>query len=378
MNNSSNKSVKTVWYITGSVLIFSFIAMKKLMHEPLPLNTTEEEVNYNMPRPDAFIPPYDMSGKKIRTRINGGQNQMTTTTPVLKVISDRKAPAKAVAKKDDKKKTKKTAQKNTEAKKVAQLSTRVVDSSLHASIKADLIKNNFAMYSDRNVNNNYYNNSNTDLHKGTKVEKVKMTEAQWKELLYSQPTQTNAQLYLKAWQAGEVQAASYYQLSGSLLKDENGQRQQLGLYLLKQAVTAESFQILVQNYRESTPEALRAQIYSAMKSYSQPAYFAELNKVLIGKDKTSTQFALQILHLALNKTGNSGNVISAQDNQSARSTRSTTTNQSPSLLKTFVPNLQKLASSDDVAVAQTADGLLQEIQSLTTVATVSDLGAEGL
>lgn len=348
------------------------------MHEPLPLNTTEEEVNYNMPRPDAFIPPYDMSGKKIRTRINGGQNQMTTTTPVLKVISDRKAPAKAVAKKDDKKKTKKTAQKNTEAKKVAQLSARVVDSSLHASIKADLVKNNFAMYSDSNVNNNYYNNSNTDLHKDTKEEKVKMTEAQWKELLYSQPTQTNAQLYLKAWQAGEVQAASYYQLSGSLLKDENGQRQQLGLYLLKQAVTAESFQILVQNYRESTPEALRAQIYSAMKSYSQPAYFAELNKVLIGKDKTSTQFALQILHLALNKTGNSGNVISAQDNQSARSTRSATITQSPALLKTFVPNLQKLASSDDVAVAQTADGLLQEIQSLTTVATVSDLGAEGL
>ena len=82
------------------------------------------------------------------------------------------------------------------------------------------------MYSDSNVNNNYYNNSNTDLHKDTKEEKVKMTEAQWKELLYSQPTQTNAQLYLKAWQAGEVQAASYISsvdlcLRMRMVKDNN-------------------------------------------------------------------------------------------------------------------------------------------------------------
>lgn len=373
MKNSSNKSVKTVWYITGSVLIFSFMAMKKLMHEPMSLNTADEEINYNMPRPDAFVPPYDMSGKKIRIKINGSYSQAAnhSVTPVLKVVADRKAPTKTTAKKDDKKKNKKTAQKNSVTKSVAQLSTRVVDSSLHASIKADLVTNNFAMYSERNLNNSYTNNSNIDPHKDIKEEKAKMTEAQWKELLYSQPTQTNAQLYMKAWQAGEVQSASYYQLSGSLLKDESGQRQQLGLYLLKQAVTAESFQVLVQNYRESTPEALRAQIYNAMKAYAQPAYFTELNKVLIGKDKTATQFAFQILHLALNKTGNTGNVISARDN------RSTAVTQSPALLKTFVPNLQKLALSDDVSVSQTAEGLLQEIQSLTTVATVSDLASEG-
>lgn len=370
MNNSSNKSVKTVWYITGSVLVFSFIAMKKLTQETVVLQTTDEEINYSMPRPDAFVPPYDLSGKKIRIRIHGEQ-PAATVAPVLKVVADRKAPAKATSKKDDKKKNKKTAQKKTETTKTAQLTTRVVDSSLHASIKADLIKNNFALMQNNNVNSVYNNNAvfNKDTEKSD--EKVKMTEQQWKELLYAQPTQANAQLYLKAMQGGEVSAASYYKMSDSLLKDENSQRQQLGLYLLKQSVTAESFQVLVQNYRESTPEALRAQIYGAMKVYSQPAYFAELNKVLLSKDKSSTQFALQILQLALSKSGNTGSVIASRDN------RSSAVAQSPSLLKTFVPNLQRLVSSNDVSVSQTADALLLEIQSLTTVATVSELAADG-
>lgn len=366
MNNSSNKSVKTVWYITGSVLVFSFIAMKKLMQEPAYIHTVEEEINYTMPRPEAFIPPYDMSGKKIRTKIHGEQ-VAAATTPVLKVVADRKAPAKIANKKDDKKKNKKTSQKKTETTKTAQLSTRVVDSSLHASIKSDLIKNNFSLNQNNNVNNSYNNNAIVNKDKENKDEKVKMTEQQWKELLYAQPTQANAQLFLKAMQDGEVSSGTYYKMSDSLLKDDNSQRQQLSMYLLKQTVTAESFQVLVQNYRESTPEALRAQIYSAMKVYAQPAYFTELNKVLVSKDKTATQFALQILQLALIKNGNTGGTVVARDN------RSSTVAQSPSLLKTFVPNLQKLVSSNDVLVSQSADNILQEIQSLTTVATVSEL-----
>lgn len=366
MGRHTDSNSKTIWLVAGSVFVFSLIALKQVLHEPQIDTAAVEDLNYEMPRPEAFVPPYDMSGKRVRVHITGQQVQ--NVSPELKVVTDRKplAAQNKQNKKDDKKKkdAKKTAQKKqNDNLRAAVLQTRLVDTSLKSSFNqkvSEAIAN-----VQMNDKNRYqaYNPTKTTNNDVKKEETNKLSDEQWHDLLISQPSQANAQAFVQALQAGELKSsATFYSVAGELLKEQNAEKQQVALYMLKQVVTADSFVVLVQNYRESTPETLRAQIYSAMKVYAQPAYFAELNKVIANKDSAVVQLGLQVLQVALSK--------SSTTSLTSREGRSGAMTQSPTLFKTFVPALQKLTSSENSTLAMNAETMLQQIQSLTTVATI--------
>jgi hypothetical protein len=195
-------------------------------------------------------------------------------------------------------------------------------------------------------------------------DKVKMSVAQWRSLLFGQPTAKNGNAFLAAFQSGDVDDASFHQISEELLADSAVDRQTLGFNLLKATPSVKSFTILLNHYQEKTPEPLRTQISDVLRTYGDVSHFAILSKLLYSTDAHVVQSAQSLLAAAIasrnpQANGNGG----PSSNNIGRDVRSprASANATVAQFNTFVPALRRLITSNDPTVAQQAQSLLDSI-----------------
>ncbi|MGZ5279462.1 MAG: hypothetical protein ACXWC9_05945, partial [Pseudobdellovibrionaceae bacterium] len=150
----------------------------------------------------------------------------------------------------------------------------------------------------------------------------------------------------------------FYQISEELMIDAAADRQKLGFELLKATPSVKSFTVLLNHYQEKTPEPLRSQIYATLKTYGEASRLSILSKLLYSSDARVVQTAQVILAQAL---------ASMQPNQqnSGRDARSPgSTPVAVAQFNSFVPALRRLITSNDAAVSQQAQTLLDSILAL--------------
>ncbi|PIS12146.1 MAG: hypothetical protein COT73_00120 [Bdellovibrio sp. CG10_big_fil_rev_8_21_14_0_10_47_8] len=354
--------------IMVSLVALSFYTLKKSWKEQTVESPLTEDLSYEMPRPKNFGSDYDISQRQVvweehhaeaakKQGVTGGKAPVTTAAANAKKKADEK----------NKKKSKKTAQNKN--KKAGELNVRLADADGASPMSG------FSDGTDiQNVNGQIAElpppttTSEPAKTTPTVVDEVKLTATQWRALLMAEPTQKNASNFYQAYRKKEIDAASFYQISGELLSSNEGDQQQIALYLLQADPSLGSFVVLTAHYTEKTPEALRAKIYEVLKQYADPARFGVLTQALGSTDTNTQKMAAQIVSVAVashRTAGQSGGDTeptpgSGRDGRSPGSTPVGSTAD----LKAFIPALQLLIKSSDTTLASQAQALLDSIQAL--------------
>ncbi len=363
MNQGTLKNTAIV--LVAAALLGSVYALKKILQSPSQQIDTQE-LSYEMPRARDEIQPYSLAGRRLIRTVHTPPGQVAPISPATplngklpaaKAVDPKKAAAQAAAKKaEDAKKT--AAAKAAAAKRKAQVSVVTVAA------------NNVRMtgFQDNNYNKNQgqsgfngaagYAPADAALDPQQDEDKGKLSIGQWRSLLFAQPTSKNGNDFMTAFQKGDVDEASFYKISDELFSDNAADRQKLGFDLLKAKPSVRAFTVLLNHY-EKAPDALRAEIAVVLKSYGDVSRFSILSKLLYSSDARVVQAAQSLLAqtiATLHPNDNSGQTSNGRD---ARSPGSTPI--AAAQFNSFVPALRRLVTSNDAAVAQQAQSLLESI-----------------
>jgi hypothetical protein len=364
MNQGSIKNTAIV--LVAAALLASVYALKKILQAPTQ-QIDAQELSYEMPRARDEIQPYSLAGRRLIRNVHTPVGQtapisqaapIAVNTPGAKKVDPKVAAAQAAAKKaEDAKKA--AAAKAAAAKRKAQLSV--------TSVAA----NNVRMTGFQE--NNYHTNQGMSGFGGAAVnttaadpmldpqqeeDKGKLSIGQWRSLLFAQPTAKNGGDFLTAFQKGEVDEASFYKISEELFGDNAADRQKLGFDLLKAKPSARAFTILLNHY-EKAPDSLRADIASVLKTYGDVSHFSILSKLLYSSDARVVQAAQSLLAQTIATLHTNDNNGQSNNGRDARSPGSTPI--AAAQFNGFVPALRRLVTSNDAAVAQQAQALLESI-----------------
>lgn len=354
--------------LVAGVLVASGYALKKI------LNTTasqseNQDLSYEMPRARSEAPFYSLAGRKAIRQLHSVPREaprpMGNVVPATGKPADANATPKTAqaAKKPDAKKNTKTAQK-----KKPQMTVSVINmpparmKSFDVQANGNNTQNNQlgAFEAAPTTKNPAVSSANDD-------DKVKMSAAQWRSLLFGQPTAKNGNDFLKAYQSDEVEETAFYQISEELLIDGASDRQKLGYELLKATPSEKSFAVLMNHYQEKNLELLRTEITATLKTYGDVARFPILTKLLYSADVRVVQAAQSLLTqaIAAHNQHNNGNGNGNHGSNIGRDTRAPGSSVlSPSQFKGFLPALRRLLTSNDPTVVQQAQVLLDSIQAL--------------
>jgi hypothetical protein len=346
-------------------LLASVYALKKILN-PTNQRVVHQELSYEMPRARDEVLPYSLNGRRV-VRIS----PPSAASP----ISNAKAPittGNSVAAKGNVPAAKKTDAKKAAAKTAQQKKKPVVTVTVIGANQSHLkpFDNSGNSGDDNQAPMSGFTPPPAGKTNPVSVQqdddKVKMSTAQWRSVLFNQPTAKNGASFLAAFQGGDVDEPSYYQISEELFVDSAADRQKLGFELLKSTPSVKSYTILLSHYQEKTPEPMRTQISTTLKSYGEASHFAILTKLLYSTDAHVVQSAQSLLATAIVShnqhqptNGNNGQ----SSNNNGRDVRSpgSAVNATAAQFNAFVPALRRLVTSNDPAVAQQAQSLLESI-----------------
>lgn len=344
--------------LIAGVLMASGYALKKIMQPSNIESLNPQDQSYEMPRARTETPGYSLAGHKVIRTMHAAPGQakplaqVTGAAPVVAKIDPKAAAVKTPAKKADAKKTTKTAQKKKPQVTVTMIENkRPSMSGLQDKAGAYDPNQQMAGFAPAETTPNPVTQNTEDT--------TKMSVSQWRSLLMAQPTAKNGADFLAAFQTHDVDETSFYQISDELLSDNSTDRQNLGLNLLKSVPSVRSFTVMLKHYQEKTPQPLRSQIYSALKSYGDVSRFSILVKLLYSADENVVQTAQAILGSTLASLNTNNGQGSGRDTRSPGSTPITAKQ-----FETFIPALRRLVASSDATVAQQAQSLLESILAL--------------
>lgn len=354
----------------ASAMALSFYAISIVMKSTSTPKSSEPQ-SYEMPRPKAAEMAYDLSRRQVirsvrslpadpaqvSAAVSGAAGGTQMRQPIRHNM-DPKAMAEAA---------KKRAQAIAAAKKAAferrkaQMAIRIQEAEMR-KLKGFNTSDSFEAQNQKNQAAENEALITQDTNTKTEEEDTsKLSPAQWKSLLFGQPTAKNAAAFIAAFKKGQIDEKSFYQITEHLMVDSQDDRQKLALSIFRAVPSAKTFTVLASHYTEKTPEALRKSIYEILRTYGSASMFPVLARVLESKEPRALQLATQILGATLtaqNQTGQSGDRDVRGPGASLIP---------PAQFQTFVPVLRRLSTSGDGAVAQQAQSLLQQIQALQPV-----------
>lgn len=353
MNWQENRLELTVMMAAaaGMVSIFSmihFLHVKKGTHVV--------EISYEMPRPkSSYSPELDLANREIiRNYINPNAKKQGAES-----ATNEKAKMTLLEK------SKQTAKKNAQAAAAAAKKPEVkID-----VVSKDPDKDGSASDSgpgDSNTKNNFFD-PNALSKNQAKIPNPKKDEPEeqkdWKKIFSTTPTQQAMKEFVQAYYEQKVPEDLYFDIVRDLLKSQNEQNQDLGLYGLRSVYTNRSFYEAVQ--MESFPEIQKKQTLATamenyMLSFNHSSRLSILDASLKSKVMPVVLKAVHVISAGVTKI-KSGETFSESRDQR---------NQTVSLAsyQKFIPTLKSLEQSNDPEVSQAASSILTQIQSSANVA----------
>jgi hypothetical protein len=324
-----------------------------------------ESESYEMGRPDSFATnEYDISGRKLVRTVNdpnqnlakqvlGAPNAVPAVAVSNAVAGAQPAKSASQAAADAKKLA--DAQK-----KKAQVAINVVDSNREKM-------RGFADTQNTKQTPNPYVYAQVrppvapPTSPGDNPEKDKLTAAQWRAILFADPSSNNVKNFVAAFQGGEISGNEFYQIADNLLADAAEDRQDAGLRAYASDYSVRSFTVLAKIYQaSSSSEEQKTKIYSSLRAYGEPSRLSLLSRIFYLNDAPALTLAAQVLGQTLAAQTPSTNV---QDGRQGRGPVSLAI--PVSRFQAFLTPLNRLLSNQEAGLASQAQALIDQIKSLS-------------
>ncbi len=367
-----------VWIVVAATGLSLFVLSLIMKPTKAGLFSSGDQ-SYEMLRPNSLRAQYDLSGRQVIRNIHSVEGatapvnaKTVTVTPQIQdekaLKASREAEAKykaqnAANKKKMEAEARKTAQKKAEARRKAELAIRMNNEANQNRLRALETSKSQSPSGVASAGNLQTLSDSANGFNSEPVEsELKVTAAQWRDLLKTQPNEKNASDFVASFQAGEIDARDFYMISRELLSDSMESRHRIGLVILKQQPSAESFMILVAQYKDVS----QVEIYEALKEYGQASKLMYLKQVMATSDSRSVTMATQILTKVVDaqQTQQNSSAGSALIGREIRSPGAATQISSTQLLS-FLPVLEHLATqSKNPDLANQAQALKTKIEGL--------------
>jgi hypothetical protein len=311
---------------------------------------------------------YDLSGRKIVQTVNDPNAAVVALAPANAVSAAVPAAAvsNAVAGKNPAHSASQAAadgkKRIEEIKRRARMNINVVDSSTEKMRGFENTKANTQNPQQANVGYAQPNLPAAAANTGESEpeEKPKMTAAQWRAVLFADPSANSVRNFASAYEKGEIKAGEFYQISESLFKDTAPDRQTAGLLAFSLDTSVKSFTTLASHHQAAeTSDEMKTRIYSVLRTYGDAGKLPVLSRIFYLNDTASLTLATRILEqtLAVQKR------TAVQDNRAGRGPVSLAI--PPSSFQAFLAPLNRLLTNQEAGLSGQAQALIDAIKSLS-------------
>lgn len=208
------------------------------------------------------------------------------------------------------------------------------------------------------------NNQNKSATDSGNVEQQgdKMSGAQWRALILSEPTIENIQKMISAFRGGDLDSSSYYAIAEELFVDGRPERIGMAVALVKAAYTATSFTLAAQ-YADQVPVEFQNDLNEFLASFAIASRFSALAGALQAKNPEVVEIALQVVMNGYAKA-KSGESVASDPREQRGQGKVTSVEE----FNKFIPIFQTLSSSGNSVISAQALAALSQMQ--TTVASL--------
>lgn len=260
------------------------------------------------------------------------------------------------------KKAQQAAQEQIKQKTVQEVQRAAV---VQAAASADRVAQQDTNYAGGSFNNsNVTSEQNVAQADNDKKSDDKKSFAEWRAQLFANPTAENLAQFVAAFRKNEVTADEYQAMAQDLISQRDLRYKALGLAALRSAPSLASLSQLV-HLDTSTLGSYASYVGESINAYLQSQNLPYLNQALQTQDKVLVVKSLNLLNDNLEKL-NSGDTSVIVDPRNRRDgTVAVFSMQDYSIL---IPNLMRLAGSQDQELARMAQNASSLIQSYNNIA----------
>lgn len=192
--------------------------------------------------------------------------------------------------------------------------------------------------------------------------------AEWTSLILAQPTQENVGEMIKALAAGQIDVNTYLEISEKLIRDNSQEKKRLGIWALTSIHRREAFSLaahLAVDADANSQGLLRDYLYS----YNQAQRLSVFDQVLKSQDAVAAAAAAQAISRSITAI-QSGNNNQASSGSRGNGSRNGSIVQQLSLrsYQSLIPTLRFVSDKNLHNLSQWAQGLLSQLQTLSTTA----------
>lgn len=206
-----------------------------------------------------------------------------------------------------------------------------------------------------------------------KDESEKMTSAEWRSLVLTQPSQENIQKMIKALPAGEIELDTYLEISETLIKDNSQEKRRMGIWSLTSVYRQEAF-IMAAHLVPDTDAASQKLLNDYMYNYNRNQTLNILEQVLKSPDSVAAAAAAQSITKAIQNiqsTKTPGNTPPAATDRGGGRTAGQPPQAQQLTLSSYqrlIPTLKFVAEKNLNNLSQWAQNLLSQLQTIKTTA----------
>ncbi len=182
------------------------------------------------------------------------------------------------------------------------------------------------------------------------VEDKQKTSAQWRALLFSQPTAKNLDLLVAAYKEGSLDSASFYALVEELLESNRTDLAALGVRALQETPSRNSFRFIVLKSTSFKSQPSRTQLIA---EYQTAARIAIMDQTLLDSDAQVVVASLQVVQ----------NSLVAISNPTVGAVNASSIAQQAANYKKIYPILQRILTQQNPAALSLTQNLIALLNS---------------
>ena len=370
MGLNLNKAEKAIG-VTAIVVIAAFFAVFSHINKKSDVRAdfeNDSRINYNMARPEEPFSEYSIQGREIDRYYEGLPEDAKKALVKKKkdLIQKKQAEVKkqeVVKKKLDELK-KKQAQAKVNQERAKQAQTREKQLELLPE-KKRLTGNTRSESQQQTGGAVYFPNQNGQAEVVQQTnQKPKKSFADWRELIFSNPTSESVTAFISAYRKSEVTETELQAMAQDLLDQQDQKLKGLGLMVLRSAPSLASLSQLV-HVEASLPQSYQAYIEQTYVAYLYPQNLTYVNAALATRDRQLIVRVLNLLNVNLSRLAQ-GDASAFSDPRNRRS--GSNSNITMSSFLSLVPTLGTLSNAQDPELAPLAQQVASYIQSSNNIA----------
>jgi hypothetical protein len=328
-----------------------------------------KQINYDMVKLETKSSDYSLSDREVESVYQAlekrNENELAINEKQAqkgKAVTNKKTAQKDVKKEDKKTKTAVTKIQKNESQKRSELYAKanqkmieqIKNNRKNESVRPEAVSTNAIIHSGSAVFNNSARSAaalpqTSPVKQAEDVKEVKSID-QWKSEIITAQNKDTVLKFAAAFKKGEVSVEDFKSLTTEFVKNDDQKIVGLGLYILRASPSQTSYSLLVQSQNQLSSEyALYVQ--ESLLSYNQTTYLNILKNALLDSDKVIVAKTLSIINLGLTriKEGTSSELVDSRYRRFNQAQAFSITNYA-----SFIPDLQKIMSSNDAELSQLA------------------------